>query len=340
MRGSFLLACLAGLMAVAAGMPACAQDTYDCDRACLSDIAEKYLAAMLVANPTKAPLTHGARYTENGVELTPPDGLWRTLQSVGRYRLEVADPQQQTIGFFAKGVENGAPVLIATRLKVQHRKISEIESIVARLGATIGGGAGGLPRVDQLGDTPRAQFLTTLPPGKRRTRAQLAQIVNSYFSGIENNTGDHPPPFAPDCMRLENGTQTSGVPARPGAQPGPINYSCSEAFHLGYYHEDTRLRNRRILAVDEARGLVYAGIFLDHDATVRTYQLRDGHRVTVRNTGPWTWDAQEIFQINASGQISQIEAVLISVPYGMRPGWSTGVHLPSAAAQRDGFKEY
>jgi hypothetical protein len=32
--------------------------------------------------------------------------------------------------------------------------------------------------------------------------------------------------------------------------------------------------------------------------------------------------------------------VLLSVPYGMRPGWSSGMHLPSPAAQRDGFKEY
>jgi hypothetical protein len=35
-----------------------------------------------------------------------------------------------------------------------------------------------------------------------------------------------------------------------------------------------------------------------------------------------------------------VEAVLLAVPYGIRPGWSTGVHMPSPQAQRDGFKEY
>lgn len=339
MPRAILAACLAAFWALAAAAPAQAAAT-DCDRACLGAIAEAYLAAMPSHDPTRAPLARGARYTENGVELPLPDGLWRTVQSIGKYRLIVADPQQGSIGFFVKATENGAPVLLATRLKVHRHRISEIESIVARLTATIGGGPGGARRVDQLGDAPRKQFLTPLPPGHRFSRRQLAEIVNRYFSGIENNTGDKPPPFAPDCLRLENGSQTSGRPLRPGAQPGPINYSCSEAFHLGYYHEDTRLRNRRVLAVDEERGLVYAGIFLDHDATVRSYKLRDGRTVTVRNTGPWTWMAHEIFQINAAGQISQIEAVLLSVPYGMRPGWSTGVHLPSAAAQRDGFKEY
>ena len=78
----------------------------------------------------------------------------------------------------------------------------------------------------------------------------------------------------------------------------------------------------------------------DHDATVRSYTLKNGHTVTVRNTAPWTWLIHEIFQVNGAGEISQVEAVLLSAPYGMRPGWSSGTHLPSPQAQRDGFKEY
>ncbi|MEJ1960741.1 MAG: hypothetical protein WDO56_04030 [Gammaproteobacteria bacterium] len=37
---------------------------------------------------------------------------------------------------------------------------------------------------------------------------------------------------------------------------------------------------------------------------------------------------------------AQVEAVLLSVPYGMRPAFSTGTHMPSPQAQKDGFKEY
>jgi hypothetical protein len=334
---------LLGLSIIASTTPSAAQSTSHsgaCDRGCLQGIAEQYLGAMLAHDPSKAPLAAGARYTENGVELPLPDGLWRTVQSVGSYRLFVTDPAQGSVGFFVKARENGAPVLVGTRLRVVRHRITEMESIAARLGATVGGGPSSLPRADELGDHPREAFLRTLPPDRRRTRAQLAAIVNSYFTGIENNTGDKPPPFAEDCMRLENGTRTSGRPTAPGATPGPLNYSCKGAFHLGYYREDTRLRNRRVLAVDQERGLVYAGVYFDHDATVRSYQLKDGRTVTVRNTAPWTWAIQELFEINADGQISQIEAVLLSVPYGMRPGWSTGVHLPDPQAVRDGFKEY
>jgi hypothetical protein len=312
----------------------------DCDRACLESLAEKYLAGMLTHDPSKAPLARNVRYTENAIELPLPDGLWRTVDSFAAYRLFVSDPKAGSIGFFVKAQENGAPVLLATRLRIINREITEIESYASRLTATIGGGASSAPRVDQLGDAPRKQFVTPLPADKRLTREQLGKIANSYFDGLENNTGDKVPPFADDCFRLENGSQTTSRPVEPGATPGALNLGCREAFSLGYYHEDTRLRNRRILAVDEERGLVYTGVFFDHDATVRSYKLKDGRTNTVRNTAPWTWGIHEIFQVNAEGKISQVEAVLLAVPYGIRPGWTTGVHMPSPQAQRDGFKEY
>ncbi|HTV79304.1 MAG TPA: hypothetical protein VMF03_13675 [Steroidobacteraceae bacterium] len=315
-------------------------DASFCNRDCLRAVAETYLTAMAAHDPSKAPLARNARYTENGVELTLPDGLWRTLGKVGTYRLTVADPEDRSIGFLAKGLENSAPVLIGTRLRVINHQITEIESVVARLSNTTGGSAFGTPKDASIDGTPRQQFLTDLPVAARRTPAQLAAIVDGYFTGLEGNTGDKPPAFAADCQRLENETPTTNVPVASGAQPGALNMPCAKAFGLGYYREDTRLRDRRILAVDTERGLVYTGVFFDHDATVRDYKLRDGRENKVRNTGPWTWMIQELFEVNAEGKISQVEAVLLSVPYGMRPGWVTGTHLPSPQAKLDHFREY
>ncbi|HEY4213615.1 MAG TPA: hypothetical protein VGM84_19210 [Steroidobacteraceae bacterium] len=320
--------------------PAVAANAAACDGACLTGIAEKYLAGLLAHDASKAPIAKGTRYSENNVDLPLPDGLWRTVDSLGKYRLYVPDPKEGSIGFFAKATEQGAPVLVATRLKVVNGQITEIESIVPRLGATVGGGPSSTPRVDQLGDAPRKQFTTPLPADKRRSREQMIKIANTYFTGIETNTGDKPPEFAKDCLRLENGSQTSGLPTKEGATPGSANFGCIEAFRLGYYREDTRLRNRRVLAIDEEHGLVYTGMFIDHDATLHSYKLKDGRTNTNKNTAAWTWAAQELFQIDAEGKISQVEAVLLSVPYGMRPAFGTGVHLPSPAAQKDGFKEY
>jgi hypothetical protein len=311
-----------------------------CDRACLRDIAERYLNAELAHDPKQAPLAVNARYTENGVDLHLPDGLWRTLDKLGSYRLTVPDPENHSIGFFAKGLENGAPVLIGTRLRVMNHQITEMESVVARLSSTTGGSAFGAPKEPSIDGEPRQAFLTDVPVAARLSATQLGDIVNGYFTGLEGNHGEKPPAFAEDCQRLENETPTTNVPVAKGAQPGAGNLPCAKAFGLGYYREDTRLRNRRILAVDTERGLVYTGVFFDHDATVRSYQLKDGRPIKVRNTGPWTWMIQELFEVNAAGKISQVEAVLLAVPYGMLPHWATGRHLPSPQAKLDQFKEY
>lgn len=311
-----------------------------CDRACLTDFSEQYLSAMVAHDPSKAPIAPTARYTENGAELPLPDGLWRTASGVGKYRLVVAEPEAGAVGFFAKVQENGAQILVATRLKIVDRKITEIESVVAHNSDLINPGSAGAPRPDVLGDSPRVQFLQTLPPESRRSREELIRIANTYWTGIENNDGSHPPLFADDCNRIENGAYTTNRPVLPGKEPNGSNYSCKEAFALGFYHDDTRLRDRRYMVIDRERGLVYAADEFDHDASVRSYQLKNGKTVTVTRTAPWTWMTHEIFQINKDGKISQVEAVLLGVPYGTRPGWTTGSHMPDPQAKKDKFKEY
>jgi hypothetical protein len=309
----------------------------DCDRACLDDIVEDYLAAMKTHDPSGIAMAPEVRYTENGVDLPLPDGLWRTVSDIGKYRLTVADPTIGEVGFFAQVLENGVPILLATRLQVVNHTISQIEAVVSRTG--LSGHEGDPPNLEALGDTPRAQFRQTLAADDRRSRQEMMAIVNTYWTGIEQNTGDEPPLFADDCDRIEAGTYTTnrGVPKK--GEPNSASYPCKEAFALGYYANDTRVRDRRILAVDEERGLVYTGFFIDHDAVMRSYKLNNGNTVTVSRTAPWTWMAQEIFQINKDGLISQVEAVLLSVPYGMGPGWNTGIPMPSPAAVADGFSK-
>ena len=330
-----------GLLLAAAtlgSVDAAAAQRADCDRACLNGIVEQYLAALSAHDPSRAPLGPEVRYTENGVELTLPDGFWRTASAIGKYRLYVDDPSGGVVGFFAKAEENGSPVLLATRLAILDRKIAEIESVVSRA-SDRPPGAGGHPRPDVLGDAPRQQFLQALPPESRRSRQEMIDIVNTYFTGIENNNGSRPPLFADDCNRIENGSYTTNRPLPKQGEPSGADYTCKKAFALGYYHDDTRLRDRRILAIDEERGLVYTGVCFDHDATIRSYKVADGHTVVVTRTAPWTWMIHEVFQINPEGRISQVEAVLLSVPYGMRPGWRTGIHVPSPSAVRDHFRE-
>ena len=39
-----------------------------------------------------------------------------------------------------------------------------------------------------------------------------------YFAGLEKNDGKGEYPFTDDCVRIEGGMQTTGVPLRPGEE--------------------------------------------------------------------------------------------------------------------------
>ena len=326
----------AGVLTLAtAGGASAAAAAGGCDAACLKDVANKYLDALGAHNRKAEVLAANVRYTENGVELKLPDGLWRTAANITPYRLWVPDPSTGAIGFFSVMQENGAPVLLSTRLKVVGKKVTEAEAVVARTGPNAGPGSNGTARPSELGAQSRPAFSEVLKPSERRPRAEMIRIANTYFTGLENNDGTKVPPFAANCHRLENGSATTNRPIPPGGKPSSATMGCTAAFSAGYYREDTRLRDRRALAVDEEHGLVFARVFFDHDATVRSYKLKDGTTNTVRNTGPWTWMIHEIFQIR-DGKIGQVEAILLSVPYGMKPGWTTGgVPMPSIQEQKE-----
>lgn len=311
----------------------------DCERACLQGLAEQFIAALIAHDPGRLPLAKGVRYSENSVPLPIPDGFWKNATGVRPYRLYIADPQWGTIGFYARMYENDAPVIVSTRLKIFDRRITEIETIVVPERGRPD--APGTSTPDYLGDKPRPEYTRVVPPAQRRSREELMRIVNTYFSGIENNTGERPPMFSPHCQRLEDGRPTSNVPLAAGHERSGINMSCAEDLAMGYHHNDNRIRSRRVMAVDLEHQVVMASVYFDHenDASVRHYTLRNGKTVTVTDTGPSTLQAHETFSIDAQG-ISQIEAVFTSVTYGTRPYFSTGFHMDSAQAIRDGFEEY
>ena len=88
-------------------------------------------------------------------------------------------------------------------------------------------------------------------------------------------------------------------------------------------HFVTRIRDRRFVAVDRERGLVFSFVFFDHAAgDTRNFTTPNGRQVTAGPAQPWTWYIAELFKID-KGQIRQIEATLERVPYGMTSGWSS-----------------
>ncbi len=320
MRGLVVL----GLCLLNAG-PAAAQAARasgPCDRECLLGIADGYLNALAAKDASRVPVTPALKYTENGQRLRLGDGLWNSVTGRGTYYLPVADVTAGQVVTIATMREAGAPIILATRLKVEGRRVAEIEEIVAR-------SEQGARNVEALGQ-PREAFDRLTPPADRVPRAELVRVANMYFTGMQLNDGKGQYPFADDCHRIENGNHTTDARGREG-QPRPdpktaTNYSamwtCREQFESGLLHFVSRSRDRRFVAVDEARGVVVAFVFFDHDAgKSRTFQTPGGRTVTAGPTTPWTWHIAEVFKVE-KGLLHEIEAVLEREPYGMTSGWS------------------
>jgi hypothetical protein len=315
-----------------------------CDRACLESYVDQYMDALVAHDPKKLPLSTKLKNTENGQRLEPGDGFWRTATAKGAYRLFVDDPESGQVAFLGTMKEANIPVTVAIRLKIDNRQISEVELFVVRTGLSSGNGAAEL---DKMG-APNPLFTTAIPAADRASRADLIKTANMYFTGLEKNDGKGNYPFTDDCERLEDGQQTTHNPnfrtgsgfaanagvatARGGKQaappPPPTGFNpallgCKEQFQSGYFRFVTRIRDRRFVAVDPERGLVFSFVFFDHAAGKnRNYKMSDGTEASNGPTRPWTWELAEMFRIE-HGKIRRVEAVLDQVPYGMLSGWST-----------------
>lgn len=304
-----------------------------CDRGCLSAFVDQYLDAVVAHDPSRLPVAKAVKFTENGQRLELGDGLWSTAGAKGLYRLYVADPEAGQVGFFGSIVENGRPAILAVRLKVEDRKISEIETLVARGEAGGAHAERGARQLDRLGG-PHPVFLESIPPGERASRDDLIRTTNMYFSGLERNDGKGVYPFTDDCNRIENGEQTTNRPSSPNpARFDVTTLGCKAQFESGFYHFVTRIRDRRFVAVDRERGLVLAFVFFDHAGTGRPTRLPDGRILSPGPARPFTWQIAELFKIER-GKIRQIEAVLDQCPYGMPSGWSTWDDAMSSRIQQ------
>ncbi len=287
---------------------------YDCDRACLNGFLDQVISAMAAHDSSSLPLAREVKYTENGQLLKIGDGFWGTASGSPTYKIYADDPQAGQAMFMGVLPENGAPVVLCVRLKVELHRISEIEAIVARKEA------GSIARPENL-VTPNPTFAETVPLAQRRSRQNMLAIANSYFNAIEKGHASFVP-FDKDCDRVESGVHTTNNPPQspqPGS-PSVLALGCADQIKTRNFQPDTLIRDRRFAVIDEERGLVFVFGFFDHDATLRSYTLTDGRTVKQTRTGPWTWEIAEMFKIQ-DGKIMRVEAIVNTGIYGMKSGW-------------------
>ena len=282
-----------------------------CGHDCLGEFAERFLYGITHRDASAVPLAPNVRYTENGSVLAIGDALWATAQGLGENKLVFTDPDSGSIMIYAGVTESGLPSMLAARLKVRNRQITEIETSVLRRNAD---------------DPAMASFAVDRPiwkqqiaANKRVSRQALMDIADSYFEGITQGRGDVTP-FDPRCTRFENGGQMV-LRTDEGANP-VMRMSCQEQFAAGMLVIVTSVSHRRYVLADEDNQIVSAIVTFDHRGNLESVPMPRGR--TVRPNGPFARPFSflifETFKI-VDGKIRQIEATVFSVPYRMNPGW-------------------
>lgn len=280
-----------------------------CNRECLEGYVNRYLDAMQAHEVSDDLFARDVKFTENGVRLPfGNEGLWFRMSGKGTYRFYVPDIETQQVAFIGtvreggKTTTDGTLVALALRLKIVNNHITEVEQLAIRPDVPLGGAAPAPSRFAQTGEAvekmgaPHPVFKEVIPEAKRPSREEMIKTANYYFTGLQRNDGKGYYPFTDDCDRFENGVQTTNSAFQ--------KLSCKKQFEEGLKGVVSRVRDRRFVAVDRERGIVFAFGFFDHE------QIN------------WTWQLAELFKIE-NGQIRRIEAVFHRAPYGINSGWST-----------------
>jgi len=296
----------------------------DCNRACLENLIDQYLKAVVAHDPSKLPLSKDVMYTENNQVIEVGDGFWKTAQGLGNYRHVFADPEFGQVAMMATMMEAGTPILISLRLRVELGRITEIESIYFKPG---GGGPNNIAAMDKMGKAEDLWF-RTIPPAQRLPRQQMIAVADAYFSGLQKNdgkgvNGSPTYPFTNDCHRIENGSPTTNVPAPPNQAPGTINLfsmDCLTQFQKGLYYVVQNIHHRRYPLVDQERGVVWAHCTFDQ-GTVNSGVLSDGTKHSYPGFNrPSSILVSEAFLIE-NGKIRRVEMIGPSATYHITSPW-------------------
>jgi hypothetical protein len=310
-------------------MPAFAvmAQTPACDRGCLNRYVDRYIDAMVAHKVGDDLFSRDLKFTENGIRMPfGSEGSWHLATARGTYSFYIPDVETQQVAFLGTLKERGRQptdlrtVGFSLRLKVRGGLITEVEQLVTRPATNLFGPANA--NSGPFGNTgdnvekmkaPHERFTADIPANERATREELIRTANFYFTGLQQNDGKGYYPFTDDCIRFENGIDVLANAMDPTTQTRG-RMTCKRQFEVALKGVVSRVRDRRFVAVDHEKGIVFAFAFFDHENI------------------NWTWQLAELFRIE-KGKIARIEAIFHQAPYGIPSGWSTYEQSISDAIQ-------
>lgn len=306
-----------------------------CDRECLVALMKNYLAALVAHNPSAVPFDQYVKFTQNTAAIPVGYGLWETASSgPSEFQVYAADPVNQQVAALVMMKENNKNILLGVRLALNRGKIAEAEHHV-------------VPENEihlQNLVKPRPGLVEDISPEEKTPRGQMLDIGLSYYDALTGEDGTLAP-FAPECQRRENGGISVGgkkeAPAakevkRDFAPPQAVDpemmklaralsavpNTCEGQITAGVWAYISEIRNRRLLVIDEQKGLAVGFSNLYHDSKLKNMKLKGvpGVESVPAYQGTFNMPAIHFFKIR-KGKIYDIEATGLVLPYGTKTGW-------------------
>lgn len=320
--GSFISSCSLSISSLSSDLSVTSElssTSTSHDRTGLIKLMDQYLAALANNDPSGIPFAEDVILVEN-IKKTPiGEGLWKTAtRGPTDFKIIVADPVAGEIAFIGVIEENKKPIIAAIRLHVADHKIQEIDHLVihAKNDRALN------PNMEKV----RPALLERQPETERASRERMRKIANSYYEAIVNSNGNIAP-FTDECQRKENGyitanNQTDVLKVLERGFPSFAGMKCGEQLSTGVMAYITSITDRRILVIDEEKGLVFAFSIFRHNGEPKVLKITGVPGITEKQNkwGPFDTIAAHIFKIS-NGKIYEIEAIGYREEHGVTNGW-------------------
>jgi hypothetical protein len=171
---------------------------------------------------------------------------------------------------------------------------------------------------------PRKALLTPVPEAERMPRDEMIRIGRSYYEALVGDSGSLAP-FADDCVRRENGIQTSSNPPPREGDTGIGVFGamgCARQLDTNIFSYIDSIDDRRVDIADVETGLVFGLSHFRHSMAVKKVTINGVPGITERemNYNPFDLPAAHIYKITG-GRIHEIEAMGFVAPYNAPTGW-------------------
>jgi hypothetical protein len=170
----------------------------------LQAAANLYIGAQSKGDPSGMPLANGLAYIENMQVVDIKSGVIQKPLKIDFHRTLIDPATCQTFTEVTV-TDKSHPYVIGTRLRINHGKIAEIESLVTQQGDW-------LFNADNYYKWSPSEDWGVIPPAQRDSRDTLVAAANAYLDAFLEKKLDLVPWGFP-CNRTEGGLRTGkGVP--------------------------------------------------------------------------------------------------------------------------------